>query len=665
MNKKILFIALAIFAGIQTLNSQVIYGPEAELPGGVFSEMSGTPGDNLIGTAAGKDLTFSAIDFLDQTQVYFGTILDSVKLSLDGADFASGDTVVQEVLQFSPEMSNLDSGLLAWTGITRIPESAVTPVYTKFYMRFTTDTGKVSLLDASSVGLDPYVGGVPDLAPGAVFTVNLQFLASYSMDSASYVPHIPFYDVYSLSDGLAYSSFGWGWYWNNSSPELEENLTISVNEMDTVSITEQFLKVSDVESDSTMVYFKVIDVPEALPANGAVYNGSVMLNMGSVFTRADLMNDRITYVHDGSETLKDSLALRVYDYDGAYYSMGDDTTFYFVFAVTPVDDIPLVEVNEILVLDEEAEMALSSASLLTTDSESAITDITYTFDPADEGIWPKNGLLRKSGVPLSGGDTFTQDDIENALITYKHDGTMTTSDGVIFSVVDEFGHPAEKEDGTELFFFEITVTPVNDNPVFSVNVATELDAWGEVTISTSNLAATDEESDNSGIFFKLNDGDVVSVGEIRVDGVALEGGDSFSMQDLIDGNVSYKNFNEDDVESESLVFSIIDEHGGMAADGDFTIFNHNIVINLTGKEAFEISGISVYPNPGQGVFRVSGAEGAESYEVYSSSGQAIRSEMIDQNQDLIIDISNESKGIYLLQLKDAGSVVGSYSLVVL
>ena len=76
-------------------------------------------------------------------------------LSLDGADFASGDTTVKEVLQFSPELSDLPGGVLVWSGITRIPEQAVTPVFTRFYMTFTTDAGPMSLLDPASLGLDP------------------------------------------------------------------------------------------------------------------------------------------------------------------------------------------------------------------------------------------------------------------------------------------------------------------------------------------------------------------------------------------------------------------------------------------------------------------------------------------------------------------------------
>ncbi len=345
--------------------------------------------------------------------------------------------------------------------------------------------------------------------------------------------------------------------------------------------------------------------------------------------------------------------------------MGGDTTFYFVFAVTPVDDLPVVEVNMLLELDEEAEMALSPNYLQTTDSESENINITYTLDPDSENVWPKNGLIRKSNVPLSSGDTFTQDDIVMGLITYKHDGSMTSADGFIFSVVDEFGHPAEKEDGSILYFFEIGVTALNDNPYFTANTPTELDAWGEVTLSAANISASDEESDNTGIFFNLDAGTILpAAGKIMVDGTAISPGESFSMQDIVDGLVSYKNINDDDVVSDQIIFTITDEDGGMAQDGDFTIFEHKFMITLTGKELFDTAGLNVYPNPGSGVFRVSGLEGVESYEVFSASGQSIRSGMIEQDRELTIDITGEATGIYLLLLKGQGGVVGSYRVVV-
>ena len=69
-----------------------------------------------------------------------------------------------------------------------------------------------------------------------------------------------------------------------------------------------------------------------------------------------------------------------------------------------------------------------------------------------------NGTLRRLGVALANGNTFTQDDINNNRITYDHDGTKTTSDSFTFTVSDGAG-------GTiGLTTFNITITEVNDAP---------------------------------------------------------------------------------------------------------------------------------------------------------------------------------------------------------
>jgi len=145
--------------------------------------------------------------------------------------------------------------------------------------------------------------------------------------------------------------------------------------------------------------------------------------------------------------------------------------------------------------------------------------------------------------------------------------------------------------------------------------------------------------------------------------VVIEPGENFSMQDILDGLVKYKQSTTPEV-SDHFVFTITDSDGGMAADQEFTLFQHVINITLTGEEKFDASGLSVYPNPGEGLFRVSGSDGADSYEIYSASGRIIRADLIDQNSEVQIDIRDEAAGIYLLQVKKDSRLVASYRLIV-
>ncbi|MFH1844353.1 MAG: FG-GAP-like repeat-containing protein [bacterium] len=76
-------------------------------------------------------------------------------------------------------------------------------------------------------------------------------------------------------------------------------------------------------------------------------------------------------------------------------------------------------------------LLIDASLLLTTDSDDDPADLTYTVvDP------PTAGELRRAGVPLSTGGTFTQADINTNLLSYEHDGSLTFADSFTFTVAD-------------------------------------------------------------------------------------------------------------------------------------------------------------------------------------------------------------------------------------
>ena len=105
--------------------------------------------------------------------------------------------------------------------------------------------------------------------------------------------------------------------------------------------------------------------------------------------------------------------------------------------------------------------------LLSTDIESPATGITYTI-PTSNGGPPHIGTLFRSGVPLVGGSTFTQDDVNNNLITYTAIGypDCNTTDNFQFSVSDQNGGVIPDPNGPfTSFSFPILLTLVNNPPV--------------------------------------------------------------------------------------------------------------------------------------------------------------------------------------------------------
>jgi len=134
---------------------------------------------------------------------------------------------------------------------------------------------------------------------------------------------------------------------------------------------------------------------------------------------------------------------------------------------------PALAVNSGLTLDEAASGSVTTALLQVTDNNHLASETTYTLTV------PTNGSLRKSSTDMINGDTFTQQDIDDGLITYQHDGSETTSDSFDFTVSDPEGA------GIASTTFSITVTPVNDEPILAAIGTQSGDELTEITFTAS------------------------------------------------------------------------------------------------------------------------------------------------------------------------------------
>ena len=109
--------------------------------------------------------------------------------------------------------------------------------------------------------------------------------------------------------------------------------------------------------------------------------------------------------------------------------------------------------NEGLTLDEGASEIITSILLSAAGGPSGTDQMVFTLMAV-----PTNGTLKLNTTDLGASDAFTQDDVDNNLVSYAHDGSETTSDGFTFTLSD--GRTTLPRAS-----FQITVTPVNDPPV--------------------------------------------------------------------------------------------------------------------------------------------------------------------------------------------------------
>jgi hypothetical protein len=211
----------------------------------------------------------------------------------------------------------------------------------------------------------------------------------------------------------------------NDAPTLTNN-GLTVNEGstgNTISSAELALSDPDNPAATTLV-FQLASVP----ANGTLKKSGTALGLNDTFTQDDVANNRITYDHNGSETTSDSFNFTATD---GTNNIGSTA---FSITVTPQNDVPAIGTNAGLTVVPGTTGTIDSTKLSVTDADNAATSLVYTV-----GTAPVNGALKNNGTQLNAGGTFTQDDINNNLITYTHNGNAALTDSFTFTVSDGAG----------------------------------------------------------------------------------------------------------------------------------------------------------------------------------------------------------------------------------
>ncbi|XP_072289092.1 extracellular matrix organizing protein FRAS1, partial [Eucyclogobius newberryi] len=209
------------------------------------------------------------------------------------------------------------------------------------------------------------------------------------------------------------------------------------------TITEFELKATDADTEAESLVFTVVQAPR----HGAIertHNGQHYRQTGT-FTMDDVYQNRISYNHDGSNSLKDRFSFSLSDSTNLLFMVREDgkevvtaAPQKFKIDILPVDDgTPRIVTNLGLqwleYMDNKATNLISRKELLTMDPDTEDDQLVY-----DVTAEPKHGFLEsklKPGNPIS---TFTQADINLGLIRYvlRPESLQETMDLFQFSVRD-------------------------------------------------------------------------------------------------------------------------------------------------------------------------------------------------------------------------------------
>lgn len=265
----------------------------------------------------------------------------------------------------------------------------------------------------------------------------------------------------------------------------------------------------------------------------------------------------IVYIHDGSETVNDSIHLAVSD--GIH-----NTSKTIPITVRPVDDEqPRLVVNKGLRLRFPGESdVLTPQNLKATDIDSPDDNITFILRAV-----PKSGVLERLSfrgqTNISKDDVFTQMDVQRRLIVYSHNrGSSASRDEMYFDVTD----------GTNTLlsqpFYVFIKTEDRISPTV-INKNVRLDQGTTVTITTDFLSAHGIGDENGKLKYTLTK--PPSQGHLELmdrPGVPVK---SFTQLDIASNKLIYVHTSKEESAGDSFDFEVADDSRIMVVTRRFLI----------------------------------------------------------------------------------------------
>ena len=306
-----------------------------------------------------------------------------------------------------------------------------------------------------------------------------------------------------------------------SSPIVVTNTGLSVSEGDSDSvINSSLLTASDNLSNASNTTYTLVSTS----ANGSLRSGGSALSNGNTFTQQDIVNNDITYDHDGGETTSDSFAFTLSD---ALGNMNNNAGSNFIFSVTvtALNDAPS-----------------TTADTATTNEDNAVmVDVLANDSDSDDAINAASVTVVSAAANGS-----TSVNTGTGVITYTPNANFNGSDSFTYTVQDASG------DTSAVAVVSITVNPQNDAPVASADSAnTDIN-----TLVSIDVAANDSDVDTA---------DAPDTSTLVVIGAASNGSAVVNA-----GQIDYTP-NTDYLGSDSFTYSIDDTNGATSNVATVTV----------------------------------------------------------------------------------------------
>ena len=366
----------------------------------------------------------------------------------------------------------------------------------------------------------------------------------------------------------------------------------------------------------------------SLPSNGTLINTNTgkQLIGDSTFTQEDIDNGFIRFDHDGGEDFINS-----FDYS---VSVGGEVRINDTFSidVTPINDNPTIGQGSPIQLPEaDVTTNITTTQLIISDVDGVGSDKSTGFAaintlqfqvinslPNHGTLFVDNNLdgIIDSGEAIMLNSFISKQDLIDGKIKYQHNGTENFLDTFTVQALDNYGALSAPAN------INIDIFPVNDppsialtpdladpvitDPLFgetgvSKNDRLTVDEGGTDTITNTLLQAVDPDNNIVQRQYRLTE--LVSNGELLLDGSPVAIGGTFTQKDIDDGKLSYTH---DGTETTSDLFKFTISDGSSTFPVPPQSAQFEIIINpandpadlTTANTNFDISNTSPLPITG-------------------------------------------------------------------
>jgi gliding motility-associated-like protein len=318
----------------------------------------------------------------------------------------------------------------------------------------------------------------------------------------------------------------------NDKPLLPTN-ELTINEGETVDITSTLLNSTDTDNTDSELTYTITSL-----TNGNFTKDGVIV---TTFTKQDVEDGKIKFVHDGSENAP-TYHVKVTDTGGLLSESDAVITF------NNVNDKPLLPTNT-LTITEGATVDITSAFLNSTDTDNTDVELTYTITALVNGNFTKDGVITT---------TFTKKDVEDSKIKFVHDGSENTP-AYHVKVTDTGGLFSESD-------AVVTFTGANDKPLLPTNELT-ITEGATVDITNAFLNSTDTDNTDAELTYTITS---LTNGNFTKDGVIVT---TFTKQDVEDGKIK---FVHDSSENAPTYHVKVTDTGGLFSESDAVITFNNV-----------------------------------------------------------------------------------------